>query len=164
MGITPVLRDAVYARRARLWLLAWIVAASAYAVPIAWNAYEQLVRVNEKARARLIEHHRLWEMDANFRGKPQIWTRFASRLLSDRQLFTRIAMKYGSQAEEIEREYRRDLTLARAEVVVVAVALWAGPLAAVYGLIWLVQRRRPRAPPPKTEPANASDPRYRPPA
>jgi hypothetical protein len=163
MGITLVTRDAVSARRARLWLLAWIMAASAYAVPIAWNAYEELVRVSQKARARLIEHHRLWEMDANFRGKPENWTRFASRLLSDRQLFTRIAMKYGAQADEIEREYRRDLTLARAEVVVVAVALWAGPLAAVYGLIWLLRRRRHRLPAPKVEPASASDPRYRPP-
>ena len=164
MGITPATPDAVSARRTRLWLLAWIVAASAYAVPLSWNAYEELVRVSQKARARLIEHHRLWEMDANFRGKPQNWTRVASRLLSDRQLFTRIAMKYGPQAEEIEREYRRDLTLARAEVVVVALALWAGPLAVAYGVIWLVQRRRPRAPPPKVEPASASDPRYRPPA
>ena len=158
------MQDRVSARRTRLWLLAWIVVASAYAVPIAWNAYDELVRVNQKARARLIQHHRLWEMDANFRGRPQNWTRFASRLLSDRQLFRRIAMKYGAQAEEIEREYRRDLTLARAEVGVIAFALWSGPLAAVYGLIRLLRWWRPRSPPPKVAPASASDPRYRPPA
>ena len=158
------MQDAVSARRTRLWLVAWIVVASAYAVPIAWNAYEELVRVNQEARARLIQHHRLWEMDVNFRGRPENWTRFASRLLSDRQLFRRIAMKYGAQSDEIEREYRRDLTLARAEVVVIALALWSGPLAAAYGLIQLLRRRRPRGPPPKVEPASASDPRYRPPA
>lgn len=164
MGIAPSTQDAVSARRTRLWLLAWIVAATAYAVPLSWNAYEGLVRVNVKARAQLIEHHRLWEMEASFRGKPQIWTRAASRLLSDRQLFMRITMKYGAQAEEIEREYRRDLTLARAEVLIVALALWAGPLAAACGLGWLLLRRPPREAPPKIEPASASDPRYRPPA
>ena len=72
-------------------------------------------------------------------------------------------MKYGAQSEEIEREYRRDLTIGRAEVIVIALALWAGPVAAIYGLVWLARRRRP-TPPPRIEPASASDPRYRPPA
>jgi hypothetical protein len=143
--------------------VAWIVAAAAYAAPLAWHAYNEIVLVNQQARARLIQNHRLWEVDPNFRGKPEYWTRFASRLLTDRQIFVRVVMKYGAQSEEIEREYRRDLTIARAEVVVVAFAAWAGPLAAIYGLVWLLRRRRPR-PPPKVEPASASDPRYRPPS
>ena len=162
MGI-PLATDAgVTSRRTRLWQLAWILAAVAYAGPLAWNAYEDLVEVNYRSRARLIEQHRLWEVD-NFRGKPQNWTRFASRLLTDQQLLRRVAMKYGPQSEEIEREYRRDLTIARAEVIVVAFVWWAGPLAALYGLVWLARRRRPAPPPPKVQPASASDPRYRPP-
>ena len=162
MGIAFATSHGVSSLRARVWLAAWILAAIAYAVPLAWNAYEDLVQVNYRARARLIEHHRLWEVD-NFRGKPESWTRFASRLLTDQQLLRRVAMKYGGQSEEIEREYRRDLAIARAEVIIIAAALWAGPLAAVYGFIWLVRRRRPAPPPPKIQPASASDPRYRPP-
>ena len=162
MGIALATGDGVSSRRARLWVAVWIVAAAAYAAPLAWSAYEDLVLVNQRARARLIEQHRLWEVD-NFRGRPESWTRFASRLLTDQQLLRRVAMKYGAQSEEIEREYRRDLTIGRAEVIVIALALWAGPVAAIYGLVWLARRRRP-TPPPKIEPASASDPRYRPPA
>lgn len=161
MGIALATDDGASSRRARLWVAVWIVAAAAYAAPIAWNAYEDLVLVNQRARARLIEQHALWEVD-NFRGRPENWTRFASRLLTDQQLLRRVAMKYGAQSEEIEREYRRDLTIGRAEVIVIALALWAGPVAGVYGLVWLARRRRPR-PPPRIEPASASDPRYRPP-
>ena len=137
--------------------------AAACAAPLAWNAYEDLVQVNYRARARLIEQHRLWEVD-NFRGKPQHWTRFASRILTDQQLLRRVAMKYGPQSEEIEREYRRDLAIARAEVIIVAFAWWAGPLGGLYGVVWLARRRRPASPPSKIQPASASDPRYLPPS
>jgi hypothetical protein len=162
MGVEIATQEGASSRRARLWQIVWILAAAAYAAPLSWNAYEQLVAVNQQARARLIQQHRLWEMELNFRGKPEHWTRFASWLLTDRQLLARVAMKYGPQSEEIEREYRRDLTIARAEVIVIASALWAGPLAALYGLVWML-RRRPHRPAPKIEPASASDPRYRPP-
>jgi hypothetical protein len=148
-------------RRARLWFAAWILAAIAYAAPLAWHAYHDLVEVNYRARVRLIEQHRLWEVD-NYRGKPQSWTRFAGRILTDQQLLRRLAVKYAGQSEEIEREYRRDLAIARAEVIIVAGAWWAGPVMALYGLLWLVRRRRPRNA-PKPAPASASDPRYRPP-
>ena len=162
MSIPLAPPDAAARRRERIWLSAWIVVAIVCAVPIGWNAYKDLVRFNEQARARLIQQHRLWEVD-NFRGKPETWTRFASRLLTDQQLLRRVAVKYGGQSEEIEREYRQDLAIARAEVVVVAFALWAGPLAALYGVAWLARRRlRPR-PAPKVEPPSASDPRYLPP-
>ena len=163
MGFANSMHQRVFSRRAGLARVAWIVAAAALAAPLAWHAYNEIVLVNQQARARLIQNHRLWEVDANFRGKPENWTRFASRLLTDRQIFVRVAMKYGPQSEEIEREYRRDLTIARAEVIVVALAAWAGPLAVIYGFAWLLRRRRPR-PPPKVEPASASDPRYRPPS
>lgn len=60
-------------------------------MPMGFSAYEQLSHVSEQARARLIEQHRLWELDPNFRGKPAAWTRMASRLLSDRQVLMRVA-------------------------------------------------------------------------
>lgn len=148
--------------RTRLWAGAWTLAALAYAAPLAWNAYDDLVQVGYQTRARLIEQHRLWEVD-NIRGKPQGWIRFASRNLTDRQLLRRVATKYGAQSEEIERDYRRDLAIARGEIVVIAFTLWAAPLGALYGLVALVRRRRPSAPAPKAEPASASDPRYLPP-
>lgn len=161
MGTAPPQRDREHLRRARVWLLAWALVAAAYAAPLAWKGYHDLVRVNQQARARLIEEHRLWEVD-DFRGKPKNWTRFASHLLTDQQLLRRVRAKYGAQSEEIEREYRRDLTIGRAEVVIVWLALWAVPLALLYGLASLVRRRSSR-PPRKREPASASDPRYLPP-
>jgi hypothetical protein len=161
--VFSIAKHAAVPRSVRLWQIAWAVAAIVYAVPLAMNAYEALLRVNQQARTRLIEHHRLWESDPNFHGKPELWTRFASRLLNDSQLLARVAAKYGGQSEEIEVEYRRDLTLARAEVIVVVLAWWAGPLAALYGIGWLAGRREPPRP-VKAEPASVSDPRYRPPA
>jgi hypothetical protein len=153
------------ARRAsgRLLRLAFIVLALAYAVPIGLKAYDELTRVNYQARQRLIEEHRLWELQPGFRGKPEAWARMAARLLNDRQLLTRVATRYAGQSGEIELEYRRDLAIARAEVVLGALGSWAAPLAAVYGLAWWGLRRRRAAPPRKVEPASAADPRYRPP-
>ena len=148
---------------ARLLQVAFIVVALIYAVPIALEAAERLTRVSQQARQRLIEEHRLWELQPDFRGKPQAWARLASRLLNDRQLLTRVASKYGGQSEQIELDYRRDLAIARAEVVLGALASWGAPLAAVYALGWWGFRRRKAAPPIKTQPASAADPRYRPP-
>ena len=149
----------------RRWLrILCIVAALGYAVPIGFNAYERLVSVNVQARARLIQHHRLWENEPGFRGRPEVWTRMASWLLSDQQLIRRLNVKYGGQAQEIELEYRRDVTMARAEVIVSALAWWAGPLAAIYAVVWIVRRRRHKpAPPARTQPASVNDPRYLPP-
>ena len=152
--------------RSRLW---WQAAAFAFAIAYAWpiasRAYEDLAQLNLQARVRLIEQHRLWEMQPDFRGKPELWTRIASRLLSDGQLLRRVAVKYGAAAEQIELDYRRDLAIARAEVVLSWSVIWAGPLAALYALAVLVQRRRNAPPPPveRAQPASVSDPRYRPP-
>jgi hypothetical protein len=148
---------------ARLLQPAFIVLALAYAVPIALKAEDQLTRVNQQARQRLIDEHRLWELQPGFRGKPEAWARMAARLLNDRQLLTRVATRYGGQSAEIELEYRRDLAIARAEVVLGALASWAAPLGAIYALGWWGVRRRKAAPPLKVEPASAADPRYRPP-
>jgi len=149
-------------RRFFAWRTAFAALALAAAVPIAFDAYDDLVRVNERARERLALEHRLWELQPGFRGKPETWARFASRLLNDRQLLSRVAAKYGAAAEQIELEYRRDLAIARAEVVVVALAIWAVPLGLVYAIAWAYGRRKP-APVPKTQPASATDPRYLPP-
>lgn len=147
----------------RTWKLAWIALAIAYAVPLAWHAYGRLTEVDRQARARLIEAHRLWELQPGYSGNPDMWTRIASRLLNDKQLMSRLAAKYGALAEPIELDYRRDLAIARGEVAFRALALWVLPLGAVYGAARLAARRKSRLPPPKAQPASALDPRYRPP-
>lgn len=156
-------RFATLRQRFPAWRVVFAVFAFALSVPIASNAYDRLLHVNQQARERLILEHRLWELQPAYKGKPQMWARFASRLLNDRQLLSRVATKYGPQAEQLELEYRRDLAIARAEVVVIAIASWAAPLALVYALVWWRLRRRRSAPTPKPQPSSASDPRYRPP-
>lgn len=146
----------------RLLRVLFLATAILYAVPIATSAYDRFTRVNQAAKARLIREHRLWELEPSFRGRPEIWTRMASRLLDDRQLLARVGVKLGAQAEPLELEYRRDLGIARAEVVLGACALWAGPLIVLYGMVRLLRRAK-SAPPPKAPPASASDPRYLPP-
>jgi hypothetical protein len=149
-------------RRVGFWDVGWLVVAVAYAIPIAWSAYDKVIETNYQARARLIEQHRLWELQPDYRGRPEMWTRIASHLLTDRQLMMRVAARYGPLSQEIELDYRRDLTIARAEIVLTAVALWTVPLGALYALAWLV-RRRPARPPAKVQPPSISDPRYKPP-
>jgi hypothetical protein len=157
-------RPAGGARGTHTWRVIFVAVALALAVPIGSEAYERLLHVNQQARERLILEHRLWEIQPGFKGKPQTWARFASRLLNDRQLLSRVASKYGAQAGEIEIEYRRDLAIARAEVVVIAMAAWSAPLAIAYVLVWWgLRRRRKPVVATKTQPASASDPRYRPP-
>jgi hypothetical protein len=150
-------------KRFRLWNAVWIAIALMTAIPIAWNTYERVLEVNRQSRVRLITEHRLWELHPEYQGTPEVWTRFASRLLTDRQLLTRISAKYGPLSEEIERDYRRDVTIAQSEVVLTALALWALPLALVYGLARALYRRPRRSEPPvKVQPASVSDPRYLP--
>ncbi len=160
LGTLNYLRSAP---KARWWLYAWIAAAVASAIPAGITAYGQLKEVTRHARETLIVQHRLWEMHPEYHGTPETWTRVASRLLTDRQLMRRVRAKYGDQGIQVELDYRRDLTIAQAEVVVVAAAVWAAPLAALYGLAVVLVRRRRRAPPPPTpsRPASYDDPRYR---
>jgi hypothetical protein len=67
-------------------------------------------------------------------------------------------------ATDIELDYRRDLTIAQGEVVLVAVASWAVPVGLLYGLGYLIARRRRVSPSPEPEPAKPaySEDKYRP--
>ena len=144
------------------WTAALVLVAAAYAWPVYWAAKERVEQVTLTQRQQLIVRHQLWELDPGYAGTPQAWTRFASMLLSDRQLLRRIHRKYGALGRDIELDYRRDLFIAQAEVVLTAAAAWGLPLAALYGIGAWVSRRRKPAPPPETHSASASDSRYRP--
>jgi len=144
------------------WKAALFLIAAAYAWPVYWAAQERVQEVTRKQREQLIIRHQLWEFEPPYAGTPQSWTRFAAMLLSDRQLLRRVHRKYGALARDIELDYRRDLFIARAEVVLTAGAIWALPLAALYGIgVWVGRRRKPAAA-PETDSASASDSRYRP--
>ena len=147
--------------KARLWYYAWIAVAFLYAIPIAMLAYDRVIEVTRKAREQLIVQHRLWELHPEYHGTPETWTRFASRLLTDRQLMVRMRARYGERAEQLELEYRSDLTIAQAEVVIAAAAIWSLPVAVLYG-IGMVATRRRRPPPPAPERPRYDDSRYRP--
>ena len=144
------------------WKAALLLIAAAYAWPVYWTAEERVQEVTRKQRQQFIVRHQLWELDPEYAGTPQTWTRFASVLLSDRQLLRRMHRKYGPLGREIELDYRRDLFIAQAEVVLTAAAIWALPLAALYGIgVWVGRRRKPAAA-PETHSASVSDSRYRP--
>jgi hypothetical protein len=145
------------------WKPLLFVLFSGYAAVLAWHAFERIGVVSLEARARLIEEHRLWELQPDFRGKPENWTRLAARLLNDRQLMTRITAKYGPAGEQIELDYRRDLAIAQAEVVVTAVFVFVLPLSIPYGIILLTRRRPPPATAAPPRPSSLDDPRYKPP-
>ena len=148
--------------RARLWKAVFLLVAAAYAWPLFWIAHDRVQEVNRKQRQQLIVRHQLWELHPEYVGTPQTWTRFASRLLSDRQLMRRVHKKYGALGEQIELDYRRDKFIAQAEVVLVAGALWVLPLAGLYGIGTMLGRRRERARPPEPDRSTTFDSRYRP--
>jgi hypothetical protein len=154
-AIAPVARH-----RRRLWRLAWMVLAAAYAWPVGSIAYERTLDVTRQARERLIVQHRLWELHPEYAGTPETWTRFASRLLTDRQLMSRVRVKYGELATQIELDYRRDLFIAQTEIAVVAVLAWALPVAGLYGVGFAVVRFGRRRQPTAAQ-APADDSRYR---
>lgn len=145
------------------WRYLWIIAAALYALPMAKVGYDDFNEATRTMRARLIVEHRLWELHPEYRGKPQVWTNIAARLLTDGQLLTRVRAKYGDRAENIELEYRRDLAIARGEVVLRALALWGAPVAGFYVIGWAIAKRR-RKPPPAPPPARPAydESRYRP--
>jgi hypothetical protein len=144
------------------WRLATlIVLAAAYAAPLGWNAYERLVEVGLDARKRLIEQHQLWEIEPGYRNNPRMYTRMAAQLLNDTQLMRRIHTKYGPLAADIELDYRRDLAVTRALIVLKALAYWGAPVGGLYLALRFWRRRKP-APVPKAKPASVLDPRYRP--
>ena len=131
-----------FSQFARSWRLAWLVLALAYAAPLGWTAYHHVMAINEKARVALITDHRLWELHPEYHGTPQAWTRFAALLLTERQLAFRMRRKYGDEAEQLMLDWRRDLTIAQAEIVIVALASWGIPAGLGYALGVLVTGRR----------------------
>ena len=145
------------------WRYLLIVVAALYAIPVARFGYDNFSDVTRKMRARLIVEHQLWELQPRYSGKPQDWTRSASRLLTDRQLLRRVRARYGDRADSIELDYRRDLSIAQAEVVLLAAAIWGIPVALLYGMGWVVAKRR-RRPPPAAPPSRPAydEARYRP--
>lgn len=150
--------------QARWWLYLWMVAAAIYAVPVGNIAYDRTIEVTRKHRVQLIVAHRLWELHPEYNGKPETWTSFASRLLTDRQLLLRVRAKYREGAEPIELDYRRDLSIAQGEVIVAAVVIWGLPVGIAYGLGWMLAARRREPPPAAPPPRPAYDAsRYRPP-
>jgi hypothetical protein len=151
--------------QARRWLYLWIVAAAIYAVPVGKIAYDRTIEVTRKHRVQLIVAHRLWELHPEYNGRPETWTNFASRLLTDRQLLLRVRAKYREDAEPIELDYRRDLSIAQGEVIVVALAIWGLPIGLAYGLGRALAARRRKPPPAPLPPRAAYDEsRYRPPS
>ena len=150
------------ARPGLLWRVAWVVVALAYAAPVTYFAYGRLTEVAQRARERLIVEYRLWELHPEYKGSPQAWTRFAARLLTDTQLLSRVRLVQRDVATDIELDYRRDLTIAQGEVVLAAIAAWAAPLALVYGIGYLVARRRRVAPEPEPAKPAYSEDKYRP--
>src|SRR5262245_49805829 len=145
------------------WHIALFLLALVYALPVARVAYDRFIDVTQRARERLIIEYRLWELHPEYRGTPQAWTRFAARLLTDNQLLRRLHAAQRELAPEIELDYRRDLTVAQSEVVLAALAAWAAPVALLYGIGFLVARRRQRGVPEKTPARPAySEAKYRP--
>ena len=144
------------------WKLALLLIAATYAWPVYWAAESRVQEVTRKQRTQLIVRHQLWELDPGYAGTPETWTRFAAILLSDGQILRRVHRKYGSLGREIELDYRRDLFIAQAQVILTAGAIWALPIAALYGIGAFVGRRRRPVPQPETTGATASDSRYRP--
>lgn len=149
--------------QAKLWFYAWAAVSIAYAVPVGLRAYDRVIEVTHAARERLIVRHELWEQDPNYRGAPELWTRLASRMLTDRQLLRRVRERYGAAAHQIELEYRNDLTIAQAEVIVAAAAIWGIPVALLYGIGSLALRRprRKPSPPPAAPRPGYDESRYR---
>ena len=74
----------------------------------------------------------------------------------------RISAKYGALAQQIELDYRRDLTIAESEVIVIALAVWLTPLVLLYALGYLLSRRAPAPVPVRQRAASVDDPRYLP--
>ena len=143
------------------WLWAWLVLAVVSAVPVARLAYQNVVEANIAARYQLVVSHELWRAHPKLTASPIHWARMASRLLTDNQLMNRVRVVYPNQAEQIELDYRRDLTMVQAITGGKPLLLWALPLALIYAAGWWLLRPKKPVPPPKVVPASYNDPRYR---
>ena len=124
------------------WQWAWLLLVAVSALPTAYYAYQELQQTERISRVQLIDRYRLWETDPLYRGTPQSWTRFAARLLNTDQLIEHVRVKQGALADQIEEDFRRDIALARGDVIAIYLSAWGMPLALVYGAGWLIERRR----------------------
>ena len=143
------------------WLWAWLAVAVVTGVPVGRLAYQNVVESNIESRHRLIVQYELWRAHPKMSASPQNWARMASRLLTDNQLMTRVRIVHSANAEQIELDYRRDLTITQGLTLSKYVLPWALAIALLYGVGWWLLRPRKTAPPPKVVPASYNDPRYR---
>ncbi len=145
----------------RHWRTLWLALVLAGAIPMLWHVDKGIEEATYSARVVLIRHHALWELHPEYNGTQQAWTHWAARLLTERQLGSRMRAKYGDNSEQIMLDFRRDLTIAQAEAIWGFIALWAIPSALLYALGRALSNRQRPPPPPKPVPASASDARYR---
>jgi hypothetical protein len=145
----------------KVWLWAWLVAVVVSGLPVGWLAYKNLIEVNIAARYRFIVDYELWRAHPKLKAAPQQWARSASHLLTDRRLMNRMRIVHPNNAEQIELDYRRDLTIAQGLMLAKRLLPWALALALIYTAGWWLLRPRKPVAPPNIVPASYSDPRYR---
>jgi len=143
------------------WLWAWLVIAVVSGVPVGQLAYQSVVKTNIEARHRLIVAHELWHAHPKMKASPEHWARLASRLLTDNQLMNRVRVVHPNNAEQIELDYRRDLSIVQGLALAKYLLPWALTLALIYGAGWWLLRPKKPVPPPRAAPASYNDPRYR---
>lgn len=143
------------------WLWAWLVIVAVSGVPVGQSAYRNLLETNIAARHRLIVQYELWRAHPKLKASPQHWARLASRLLTDNQLMNRVRVVHPNNAEQIELDYRRDLSITQALAIAKYLSPWALMLALLYFAGRWLLRPRKTTPPPKVVPASYNDPKYR---
>jgi hypothetical protein len=126
------------------WQWVWIAIAALSFAPAAYHAHQSIQDTTRDLRVQLIQRYSLWEVDRQYRGTPQSWTRFAAWLLNTEQLMQRVQEKYGKLAPEIEKDFERDTAFAVSGVVAVHALAWGVPLGLLYALGWLYAWRRAR--------------------
>jgi hypothetical protein len=126
------------------WQWGFLLLAVLTLLPVAYFTYQDTQEAGRAQRVQLIERYRLWETAPEYRGTPQSWTRFAAWLLDTDQLLERVRIQQGALAEQIEQDYRRDLVLVYGRIAGGYLLLWMVPLALLYGMGFLYQRRRQR--------------------
>lgn len=123
------------------WQWAWLLVAAISLPYVAYQGYQSVQESARVARVQLIERYSLWETDPRYAGTPQAWTRFAARLLNERQLLQKVREKHGALADQIEQDYEFDTSLTQAGIIARYFAAWGAPLALLYGVGWLLARR-----------------------
>jgi hypothetical protein len=140
------------------WQWVWLVIAALSFAPTAYHAHQSIQDTTRDLRVQLIQRYSLWEVDRQYRGTPQSWTRFAAWLLNTEQLMQRVQEKYGKLTPEIEQDFERDTAFAVGRVVAIHAVAWGAPVGLLYAIGWLYARRRARErqPPISAAPREAS--------